>query len=370
MLIRPYPPSSVVSLMASKNITLLTFLQEKVNKQVPYIMSAISERARKLSEEDYRLCEGYLSINAFPNLELNEQVACYSMMLEAEHLRDLNRHIKNNQKYRGDESIFTNQELRESICYDNELINYDVINRVQNTNISKTGNQYIRMDSRIPLCFYHWLEDCFKESSKAVRIDPHEVSNTMPSQMVLECLIQPPKRDWWSTLKIYNGESAGSSFILLGDDIKTNYQDYYDFNVLGIRKLQVSVRRQNANERNGGNMQMMIEELSKIYETTDKSKSYMIGRIIHLDTDAKTGTPFKDAILNHIDLAENLYIGDAAYLRDSQDLSQGDHRIVDAEPRTHLLRVNNIPFESVFKFAYAFFKSKQLVDEWKAAEFV
>ena len=38
--------------------------------------------------------------------------------------------------------------------------------------------------------------------------------------------------------------------------------------------------------------------------------------------------------------------------------------------RTHLLRVNGIPFESIFKFAYAFFKSKQLVDEWKAAEFV
>lgn len=370
MLKKPCPPSSVVSMMASKNITLLTFLQEKVKKQVPYIMSAIAERVEELSEEDYRMCEGYLSINAFPDLDLSEQVACYSMILEAEHLRELNKHIKNNQKYTGEEPIFANKALRDSICYDNELINYDVIKREQNTNIAKIGSQYVRLDSRIPLCFYHWLEDCFKESSKAVRVDSSEIFNSMPTQMVLECLIQPPKRDWWSTLEIYNGQSAGSSFILLGDDIKTNYQDFYDFNVLGIRKLQVSVRRQNASERNGGNLQMMIEELTKIYEATDKSKSYMIGRMIHLDTDAKTGASFKDAVLNHIDLAENLYIGDAACLRDSQDLSQGDHRVVDAEPRIHLLRVNDIPFESVFKFAYAFFKSKQLVDEWKAAEFV
>lgn len=369
MLKKPYPPSSVVSLMASKDITLLTFLQEKVKNQVPYIMSAIDERAKKLSEEDYRICEGYLPINAFPNLDMRSQVACYSMILEAEHLRELNRHIKNNQKYSGDEPIFTSQELRNSICYDNELINYDVIKREPNTNISKIGKQYVRLDSRIPICFYHWLEDCFKESSKAVRVDSSEIFKTMPSQMVLECLIQPPKHDWWSTLKIYNGESAGSSFILLGNDIKTNYQDYYDFNVLGIRKLQVSVRRLNASVRNGGNLQMMIEELTKIYETTDKSKSYMIGRMIHLDTDAKTGNSFKDAVLNHIDLAENLYVGEAAYIRDSQDLSK-DHHIVDAVPRTHLLRVNDIPFESIFKFAYAFFKSKQLVDEWKAAEFV
>lgn len=369
MLKRPYSPSTVVSMMATKNITLLNFLQEKVNKRVPYIMSAISERTKRLNDEDYRICEDYLSINAFPDLELSEQVACYSMILEAEHLRDLNKHIERNQKYKGNEPIFTNRKLRDSICYDNELINYDVIKREPNTNISKIGKQYVRLDSRIPICFYHWLEDCFKESSKAVRVDSSEIFNTMPSQMVLECLIQPPKHDWWSTLKIYNGESAGSSFILLGNDIKTNYQDYYDFNVLGIRKLQVSVRRLNASVRNGGNLQMMIEELTKIYETTDKSKSYMIGRMIHLDTDAKTGNSFKDAVLNHIDLAENLYVGEAAYIRDSQDLSK-DHHIVDAVPRTHLLRVNDIPFESIFKFAYAFFKSKQLVDEWKAAEFV
>lgn len=51
MLKKPYPPSSVVSMMASKDTTLLTFLQEKVRKQVPYIMSAIAERAKKIARK-------------------------------------------------------------------------------------------------------------------------------------------------------------------------------------------------------------------------------------------------------------------------------------------------------------------------------
>lgn len=353
--------------MASMDCTLNTWLREKVADQTPYIMSAISKRAQTLTVQEMERCEGYLNPTMFPNLTHKEQIACYVIILDAEHLRELNKHMQQNKDYNGDEPIFINTPLSESICYNNELIDYNAIHRQPETNISKVGNRFVRLDSRIPLCFYHWLEDCFSNSTKAVRIDPTAIYDTMPSQMVLECVIQPPKLDWWSTLNIYNEESKGCSFMLIGDDVHY-HQDYYDYNVLGIRRLQVSVTRQNGHNRNAGNMQMMIEELTKIYEATDLSKSYMIGRMIHLDTDAMTGTYFKDATLNHIDLAENLYVGDAAYARDNQDLAT-NHMILDATARTHLLRVNNIPFESIFKFAYAFFKSKQLVDEWKGAEF-
>ena len=367
MLKRPYSPKNLVTRMASKDCTLYSWLSEKVSSQTPYIMSAISQRVQTLTAQDRERCEGYLNLKIFPNLTPEEQLACYSMIFDAEHLRELNKHMQQNKKYNGDEPIFMNTPLSKSICYDKELIDYNAVRRQPETNISKVGNRFVRLDSRIPMCFYHWLEDCFSDSTKAVRIDPTSIYDTMPSQMVLECLIQPPKRDWWSTLNIYNGESKGCSFMLLGND-ESKSQDYHDYNVLGIRKLQVSVTRQNHKVRNAGNMQMMIEELTKIYKASNPSMSYAIGRMIHLDTDAMTGTSFRDATLNHIDLAENLYVGDDAYARDDQDLAT-DHRIQAATARTHLLRVNNIPFESIFKFAYAFFKSKQLVDEWKDAEF-
>ena len=217
------------------------------------------------------------------------------------------------------------------------------------------------------MVFYHWLEDCFKDSSKAVHISPNELYDNQPSQMIIECVIQPPKHEWWNTLNIYNGTSTGCSIILLGNDV-SNYQDYHDYNILGIRKLQVSVVRDNSDYRDEGNLKMTIEELTKIHVFNKPEKAFMIGRMIHLDTDAKRGSSFKDAVLNHIDLAENLYVGEEAFQRDNDDLSNGQI-VQKASYRTHLLRVNDIPFESIFKFAYAFFKSKQLVDEWKNAEF-
>ena len=365
---RPFLPSSLISRMSNLNESLLPYLQDRVKREVPSVMSAINYRASRLSDVDFERSEKYLSLNAFPELPKEYQLACYSIIEEAEHLRELKKHIAMNQRYTETEPVFVNQELHDAICYDNELVNYNVIHRLKDTNIAKISNIFYRIDSRIPLVFYHWLEDCFKDSIKAVHICPNEVYNNQPPQMIVECVIQPPKHEWWNTLNIYNGTSTGCSLILLGND-DSNVQDYHDYNTLGIRKLQVSAVRDNAEHRDEGNLKMTIEELTKIFVYNNPQKAFMIGRMIHLDTDAKRGTSFKDAVLNHIDLAENLYVGDDAFQRDNDNLSNG-RMVQKATYRTHLLRVNGIPFESIFKFAYAFFKSKQLVDEWKAAEFV
>lgn len=362
-----YSPSQLVSVMTITDKALFLFLQEKVNKKVPSIMNAISKRSREMSTEEKDKCKGYLSIGAFTSLGVDEQLACYSIIIEAEHCRELKRRIRMNQKYKGDEPIFHNEDLQNKIVHDGDLVDYSSLKRIDGKNIIKIGDKYGRIDPRIPMDFFHWLEDCFYDKERSVHVNPYDIYNEIPSQILLECIIQPPKHEWWNTLKIYNGESCGYSSILLGNDI-SDEQDYHDYNVLGIRKLQVSATRQNAIARGTGNMQIMIEELTKIYECRDSTKSYLIGRMIHLDTDAKTGTPFNNAILNHIDIAENLYIGDTAYNRYNQDLAT-EHRIEDATYRTHLLRVDNIGFDNIFKFAYAFFKSKKLVDEWKAAEF-
>ena len=107
---------------------------------------------------------------------------------------------------------------------------------------------------------------------------------------------------------------------------------------------------------------MTPDLLEDIYQTFEKhgiDRSKLVPVII--DGELKE--------IYHIDLAENLYVGEDAFQRDKDDLKNGK-MVQKATYRTHLLRVNGIPFESIFKFAYAFFKSKQLVDEWKAAEFV
>ena len=113
---------------------------------------------------------------------------------------------------------------------------------------------------------------------------------------------------------------------------------------------------------------MMLEELSEYKHPTDNNQEYVIGRMIHLDTDAQVGAPFANAVLNHIDLAYNLYIDDEATARLGQELCAGEP-VQNATRRTHILRIEGIPFSSIFKIAQSFFKSRTLTDEWIETEF-
>lgn len=112
----------------------------------------------------------------------------------------------------------------------------------------------------------------------------------------------------------------------------------------------------------------MLEELSEYNHLTDSNRRYVVGRMIHLDSDAEIGTSFTNATLKHIDLAFNLYIDADADIRMGQTLADGD-KVLDATHRTHVLRVEDVPFATVFKFAMSFFMSKYLTNEWLTENF-
>lgn len=130
-----------------------------------------------------------------------------------------------------------------------------------------------------------------------------------------------------------------------------------------MRKLQTVVSRKAEDY-----ISMMIEELSEYDNPVSSSQKYVIGRMIHLDSNAKVGTPFDNAKLMHLDLAYNLYKDNDADVRMRQRLSKGT-KIQDATVRTHILRVEGIPFKAVLKFAQSFFQSQYLTDEWIKNEF-
>jgi len=105
---------------------------------------------------------------------------------------------------------------------------------------------------------------------------------------------------------------------------------------------------------------MMIEELPR----GDDQAGVMVARCIHLDTRAAVGTPMADARLQHLDLAINVYLDDDRTRRMSGTLQTG--RVQDATFRTHLLRVENVPFPALFGFAEMFLTSSHLRSEWLA----
>ena len=89
--------------------------------------------------------------------------------------------------------------------------------------------------------------------------------------------------------------------------------------------------------------------------------------MVHLDTDSMN-VEFDKAMMNHIDLAYNLYHRDTADIRKMQHLPL-DGKVVDAKPRCHLIKVMDLPFKYLPKICKTFFRSDYLFPEWIKAQF-
>ena len=66
--------------------------------------------------------------------------------------------------------------------------------------------------------------------------------------------------------------------------------------------------------------------------------------------------------LNHLDLAINIYQGQRRAERFSQTMQSG--KVPDASFRTHLFRIEQASFLSLFDFSRQFLKSPVLLGEW------
>lgn len=350
-----------IQYLSRENGELYTLLLQRLRNGSKAARRVVKEHASAITSEEFDAASNYMNTGIFRDLPEDEALAAYSIVLQAEYERNLSREISKCKPYTGEEPLFSDRKMSEA--RHDELIDYSELQRINDGYIIKVGQQWASIDTRINSFFFHWFDDCFPNKERFVRVDPYSLSATPPKQLVTEIMIIPPKKDWWQNLSIYKGTHVGSAYMLHGGDVN-DIEDYNDFHFLNVRRLEVSVTRNNS-----GNLSMMIEELTQYPHPTDTSRQYVVGRMIHLDSNAKVGTPFDNAVLNHIDLAINLYIDDTATNRMNQNLAING-RIEKASVRTHILRVNSIPFNSLIKFAYAFFKSKKLVDEWKEAEFM
>lgn len=324
-----------------------------------HLIDAINYRKDLLNEDDRNITSGFLSLGLFGNYENEFRMACFCICMEAEYQRELNKEIVRCKEYEGTEEIFSQPDIREARIDD--LIDFRIFQREPLSNIFKIRNKWGYFDKRIPMQIYEWIEKCFVDSPCRIRIEPNDIYSERPPELLLECMIIPPQFQWWKEMKIFKGNTNGSVYQLLGNDIG-DYKDYYDYNFLNIRRLDISESR-----KADDYISMMIEELEEHSCKLNSNQKYVLGRMIHLDSNASIGMSFKDAMICHIDLAFNLYINQSAEERLSQYLC--NDQVVPACYRTHILRIENIPFESIFKIAYSFFKSKTLVSEWLSNEF-
>jgi hypothetical protein len=193
----------------------------------------------------------------------------------------------------------------------------------------------------------------YPDAPRFLRLDPYFWSATQPLMRLEEVAVTPCDPKWMARLSLPSGVRTFAAYLLEDCDPETDMAQYRDYHIREIRKLEVIATR-----RSEDYLSMMIEELPR----EDHPNGLMIGRCIHLDTHAPPGTPKGDALLAHLDLAINVYRGSDRAARMANTLQHG--KAQDATFRTHLFRIEGVPFPALFAFAALFLKSKTLLGEW------
>lgn len=331
-------------------------------------IEAIDYRKSRLSSNDYDTRGSFLNFGLFRQFDGPRRLACICMCMEASILRHRRNAEKSCSKYNSEMPLFKECPSLLECVRKGELVDYHSVKRLDNSHVFLYRGKFGVIDRRLPMPFLDWLDTCYKDKPSFVRLNPYLLLDHSVDP-VEEALVNAPDPAWWSNLRIYNGKEKGSSYQLLNDpEDKENYCDYL---VKGIRRLEYHAERGKSDGESY--LSMMMEELEIHENHAQSSGSYLVGRMIHLDTKAEVGAEFISAPLMHIDLAYNYYYDDKVEKRMNQDLSTGV-KVEDATYRTHLVRIENITLSELFPMAYAFFESKTMLNEWcqyqfKGAEF-
>lgn len=295
------------------------------------------------------------------NVEAETKLIITAIYIEACSKAKEKKFLRSMGKYRCGQPIFKGNDLFNHVRSCRELINYDVLHWQKIGNICQYANKYFAVGGFVRDEILSFVRSECVNYIKFIRIEPYFCSDTMPPMYLREEALRPVNPSWINNLTLFKGGETGGHYILQNPIEIQNGLDglkWWEYKILGIRSLEIYARRNNS-----GNLSMMIEEVSEKREYG----GYHISRCIHLDSDNVVGTSIDNAILNHIDLAINVYNTGAYAKRKTQSLANG--RVVDATLRTHLLRLENVPFRLLINLSSLFFESQSLIKEWITDQF-
>ncbi len=326
--------------------------------------AAVAFRGEVIGKHEEDITSAYLAIGHFREYDDIQRQICCCIVLEAGHRREITGLKKQCEPYSPEQPLFHNIPQLYEHVRKRELIDASVLKRMPNSTVVSFGDRFGYLNLSVPRQLLSWKDAERSDAPLYVRVNPYKVFNARPSELILESIVIPPNPKWWSDLRIYKRTHEGCSFQLNEDaDPKENPDEFWDYHCRHIRRLDVVATRDS-----NGNLSMMLEELEERQNIVSPTERIVVGRMIHLDTDASFDSPFADATLNHIDLAINVYTDRKAENRMNDNLARGG-RVEDASFRTHLMRVEQIPFADIFQFTYHFFRSHTLWNEWMHSQF-
>ena len=198
-----------------------------------------------------------------------------------------------------------------------------------------------------------------------VRIDKNNYGANV-TEFIYETIIRSERSNWYKNMLIYNNENKIGEYtypetiIDLGcnkeqADLFISKMQENSYKEKDGYILQTFFKRDNNNLLSGS-----IEEMKML-----KSDNTLVSKYLHLTSTSIVGTEWCDGVLAHIDGAVNVYFDDNAKDRLSKNLKER----VQADYRTHLFRIDNIPITELLPIAKLFFKGLALVEEWESDSF-
>ena len=235
---------------------------------------------------------------------------------------------------------------------DRELIDDRAVSPVFNE-IYRMPSGHATLSPQLPAAIPDWCRRTFPDAPRYLRLDPMRFSIDEPMGMMRKAATVPADPKWMSRLALFPRTSTYARYELLDVPLADDRNQSLEYRLHGLRRLEVHALRRQADY-----LSMMIEELP----AADASNGLMVGYGIHLDTRAVFGTPIGEARLQHLDLALNVYTNEDRARREVDSIQDG--RVQDATYRTHLYRIEDIPFAALFSIAPMFFRSQVLVADW------
>jgi hypothetical protein len=306
----------------------------------------------------------YLELGFFADPDPERQSAWWLFLLDVNaaanrisYQRICEPYAPNQPLFVGAPNLFAHIRRRDGVgSPDFELIDDRAVQCVDRSEIYRAGPGFSKLAADLHPRIANWARDNFPVAPRFLRLDAEQFHLEQPLMALREAALVPANPKWMETLALFPNTKTFASYILEDCDPKAARARYIDYHLGGVRRLEVIAQR-----RKPEYLSMMIEELPR----ADESNHSMVGRCIHLDTRAVVGTPMAKARLQHLDLAINVYQGADRAARMAGSLQDG--KVRDATCRTHLLRVEDVPFPAVFSFAEMFLKSRILLKEWTDA---
>lgn len=335
----------------------LDFLELKLREKDPRAVGIIQLRELLIAGSEDDRVSALLVSSYFKELCARQRIAAFLVSIEISKAVEQTTLQSRLGTYILEQQLFVLSPSLYRSVRDGELLDVTAFGSIQDDGSVQIKEGWARLDPMLPPALVQTVMSEFPGAPLWVRLDPNVAHCNAQKNALMEAILVPANPKWWKNLGLFRGESTGGRYEIHPPNVPAeDLESYAEYHVKGLRKLETITQRKKVDY-----LTCMLEELQLFRE------GILIGRCIHLDTKDAIGTAPSEASVMHLDLAINVYIDANVQERLQSQLNKVEK--IEASFRSHLLRVEGVPFGVLPAFCDAFFKSHVLLRDLISNQF-